>query len=112
MARSERDRLWRDKLRIPITNRMAKAASSGMFGNAEADGANEITVTLRDCIALDSVRYRAHRRGGEKIEPAGKEPHAMNCFIPSAKQHIRFFCPYTDSNTEKKESYNETPLVP
>ena len=92
-GRSERDRLWRDKLRIPITNRIAKAAASGLFGNAEADVANEITITLRDCIPLDSVRYRAHRWGGEKIEPAGKEPQTMNCFISSVNQNIRLFLP-------------------
>ena len=60
-GRSERDWLWREKLRIPITNRIAKEAASGLFGNAEADGTNEITATLCDCIPLDSVRYRAHR---------------------------------------------------
>ena len=73
-ARSDRDRLWHEQLRIPITNRIAKAASSGLLGNVESEGANEITVALADCIASDSVRYRARRWGGEKIEQASKEP--------------------------------------
>ena len=29
--------------------------------------------------------------GGEKIEPAGKEPQKMNCFINAVKQNTRFF---------------------
>ena len=91
-ARSERDRLWHDKLRIPITNRMAKAAASGLFGNVASGGTDEITVTLGDCIAMDASRYRAHRWDGEKIEPANKEPQTMACFVGAVKQQIKLYC--------------------
>ena len=91
-ARSERDRLWHAKLRIPITNRIAKAASSGLFGNVASEGTDEITVTLGDCIAMDASRYRPHRWDGEKIEPANKEPQTMACFIGAAKHQIKLFC--------------------
>ena len=90
-ARSERDILWREKLKIPIANRIVKAASSGSFGNAASEGADEIAITIADCIAIDSTRYRAHRWDGEKIEPAGKEPHTTTCFANAVKKHIRLF---------------------
>ena len=32
-VRRERDRRWREKLRIPSTNRISKSASSGLFCN-------------------------------------------------------------------------------
>ena len=34
-ARSERDRLWREKIRFSITNRIAKECPTGRFGNFE-----------------------------------------------------------------------------
>ena len=64
-ARSERDRLWHGKLKIPIANRVAEASSSGAFGNIASEGTDEVTITLADCVAMDSTRYRAHRRDGE-----------------------------------------------
>ena len=32
-GRTERDHIWRQKLKIPISNRIAIAAASGRFGN-------------------------------------------------------------------------------
>ena len=91
-ARPERDRLWHAKLRIPITNRIAKAATSGLFGNVASGGTDEISATLGDCIAMDASRYRSHRWGGEKIEPSNKEPQTMACFVGAVKQQIKLFC--------------------
>ena len=91
-ARSEKDKLRHDKLRVPISNRIARAASSGAFGCALSEGTDEISVCLSGCIALDSSRYKTHRWGGEKIEPIGKNPHSTGCFVSTAKQHIRLFC--------------------
>ena len=90
-GRSERDRFRREKLRIPISYRIAKAATTGSFGNVVSEGTSELTITLADCIAMDSIRYRAHRWDGEKTEAAGKEPQTMNCFANAAKQRICLF---------------------
>ena len=91
-ARSGEDHLWRMKCKIPISNRIARAAPSGRFGNITGEGTDEITATLADCFALDSSKYRSHKWDGEKIEPVGKEPHTLSCFVSSTKQQIRLFC--------------------
>ena len=91
-ARPERYLIWREKLRIPITNQIAKAASSGLFGNVASEGTDRISVTLGDCIALGSSSCRSNHWGGGKIEPPSKGPQTMTRFINAAKQHIRLFC--------------------
>ena len=78
---------WRDKLRSPITNRIAKASSPGRLRNVTNEGADEVPITLADCIAIDSTRYKAYAWGGEKVETPNKEPQTMACFISSAKQN-------------------------
>ena len=55
-GRSERGRIWRENLRIHITNRIAKAASAGRFGNVINEGEGEVSITMGDCVALDSNR--------------------------------------------------------
>ena len=60
-ARSELDRLWREKLKIPIANRVAKASPSCRFGDVESERTDEITIALSDCTPLDSARCRARR---------------------------------------------------
>ena len=91
-GKSERDRLWQSKPRIPISNRIDKSAAGGRFGDILGEGADEVSITLADCIALDATRYKAHRRDGEKLETQGEEPRTMACFIASVKQNIRLFC--------------------
>ena len=73
--KSERDRLWNKKLRIVITNRIARAAASGRFGYHPGEGGGDVSVTLADCFPLDSVRYKGYTCDGDKLEPKGKEPH-------------------------------------
>ena len=90
-TRNDRDFLRRKKLRIPITNRIAKASPTGRFGNVTGNGTDEISVTLADCFALDHQKYRAYRWEWEKIESANKEPHTLACFISLAKQKIILF---------------------
>ena len=48
VARTDRDHLWRKHLKIPITNRIARAASTGRFGNIAGDGTDDISVTMSD----------------------------------------------------------------
>ena len=91
-GRTDREHLWHQKLKIPLTNRIAKAASTGRFGNVKGDGTDEVSITLADCFALDSQKYRAYKWDGEKLESPNKEPHTMSCFISSAKQQITLFC--------------------
>ena len=92
VSRTDRDHLWHCKLEIPLTNRIARAASTGRFGNIVGDGADEISLTLSDCFALDMVRYKAFKRDGEKVENPGKEPHTLACCKSSAKQEIILYC--------------------
>ena len=73
-GKSEKDRLRQGKLRISISNRIAKAAAAGRFGNTPGEGTDEVAITLADCIALDSTRYKAHRWDGGKLEDNGKSP--------------------------------------
>ena len=44
--RSVRDRIWRDKIRNPITNRIAKPESSGRLGNFTNDGRGRYLLSL------------------------------------------------------------------
>ena len=99
-ARSEKDHLWRMKLKFPVSNRIAKAAASGRFGNIVGEGADEVSITLSDCFPLDGAKYRAHKWDGEKVEPAGQEPHTLSYFVSAVKQKIRlFFLLYGGGNT-------------
>ena len=50
-CRSERGRLRHARLRIPISIRIAKEASACRSGDVANEGADEISVTLGDCIA-------------------------------------------------------------
>lgn len=90
-GRSEKGRLWRQKLRIPVTNRIARAAASGGFWNFSGGGTDELSATLADCFALDAAKYHNHTWDGAKLEPMGKEPHTLACFASPDKQQIRLF---------------------
>ena len=90
-GKSERDRLWNKKMRIVITNRIAKAAASGRFGFHPGEGGQEVSVTLADCFPLDSVRYKGYTWDGSKLEAKGKEPHTLGYFLAAAKQQVRLF---------------------
>ena len=104
-ARSEKDHLWRTKCKVPISNRIAKAAASGRFGNAPGEGTDEVSITLSDCFALDHAKYRAQKWYGGKLESAGKEPHAFSRFAPSAKKQIRlFFLLYGDERAAERKT--------
>ena len=91
-GRTERDYLWRQKPKCPLANRISKAASGGRFGNVTGGGTEDISITLGDCFALGSAKYKNTRCDGEKLETPGKDPHTMACFISSAKQQIRLSC--------------------
>ena len=56
------------------------------------EGKYEVSVTHGDCVALDAQKYKAYKWDGAKIEPPNKEPHALACFISSAKQQITLYC--------------------
>ena len=73
-ARSERDRLWQEKIRFLITNRIAKGCSTGRFGHFDGEGSEEVSIALSDCFPLDSVKYRAGTWGGAKIEEKNPNP--------------------------------------
>ena len=87
-GRTDRDHLWRRKLKIPITNRIARAAPTGIFGNIVGDGTDEASVALSDCFALDMAKYKAFKWDGEQVESDNKEPHTMARFATSAKHEI------------------------
>ena len=88
-GRSGKDRLWSQKLKIPISNRIARASTSGRFGNYPVGGAEEVPVTLSDCFALGAPKCQNHTCGGGKLEPTNKEPRTLSRFILSAKQKIQ-----------------------
>ena len=90
-ARSERDRLWRDKIRFLITNRISRADSAGRFGVFDGEGSGEVSITLPDCFALDAVKYKGCTWDGTKLEGKKSEPHTASCFVTSAKQQIKLF---------------------
>ena len=59
-------------------------------------------MTLADCIALGSTRYKAHVWNGEKIETPGKEPQTMGCFGAAVKQEI-LLCTMMYGTEHKRE---------
>lgn len=54
--RAQREHLRKIKLEVPISNRIARAESSGRFGNITGEWADAVSVTLADCVALDAAR--------------------------------------------------------
>ena len=91
-ARSERDKLWQEKIRFILTNRIARGASTGRFGSFEGEGGEEVSITLADCFAVDVVKYRAGTWDGTRLEGEKSEPRTMSCFISSAKRQIKLRC--------------------
>ena len=91
-ARIQRDRLWQEKIRFLITNRIAKGCSTGRFGMFDGEGGEDVCVALADCFPLDAAKYRAGTCGGAKMEEKKSDPHTMSCFVSSAKQEIKLFC--------------------
>ena len=103
-ARSERGRPWQGKIRFILTNRIARGASTGRFGVFEGEGAEEVSIILADCFAVDAVKYKAGTWDGTKLEEKKSEPHTMSRFSSSAKQQIKLFCLlYGDEHKEERE---------
>ena len=73
-GRSEKDRLWNKKLRIIITNRMARVASCGRFGFHPGEGGEDISITTADCFPLGGAKYKGYVWDGEKLRRKGKNP--------------------------------------
>ena len=90
-ARTERDHRWHRKLKIPITNRISKAASAGRFGNVSGDGSDDLTVTLADSNAIDTQKYKSPKWGGEKLETPNKGPRTLACFKSSSNQQMKLY---------------------
>ena len=104
-ARSEKDKLWQEKIRFILTNRIARGASTGRFGSFEGEGGEETSITLADCFAVDAVKYRAGTWDGTRLEEKKSEPHTMSCFISSAKQQIKLFCLlYGEEHREERKN--------
>ena len=117
-ARSERDRVWRDKVRFLITNRVAKGSSTGRFGSFDGEGSEEVSITIADCFSSEAVKYRTGTWDGSKLEEKKSEPHTMSCFISSEKQEAKLFCLLYGSEHKKgrtsalkhfEESHGEKP---
>ena len=68
-------------MKIPIANRIARAASSGRFGNIIGGGSDEITIAPGDCFALDSAKYKASKWDGKRVGPTGKETRTVEVFV-------------------------------
>ena len=85
-ARIERDRLRGEKILFVITNRVAKGGSTGRFGTFEGEGAEDVSVTLADCFALDAVKYKSVTWGGAKLGDRKSEPRTISCLGSPGKQ--------------------------
>lgn len=90
-GRSENDHLWRKKLEIPISNRIALSAVSGRCGNYPVGGTCDLSIALTDCFALGASTCKNRKWGGEKLAPVNKEPQTSPSLVSSAKRHIRLY---------------------
>ena len=64
----------------------------GVSAISRAMGRMKRQLLLGGFFAIDAQKYKAPKWGGEKTEPPNKEPHALACFVSSAKQKNTLYC--------------------
>ena len=88
---TDKDALWGDGLRVPIGNRLARAAAALTWGTITPDKPAEDTVLLSDCVPHSAESYDAFAPDAKKLESRGKTPQTVDMFVRAAKQQVLLF---------------------
>ena len=88
---TDKDALWGGGIRVPIGNRIARAAAALTWGTLNPEKPDEDTATLADCIPHSYEAYEAFSPDGAIPEPRGKTPQTSDMFVRAAKEQVGMF---------------------
>ena len=91
-GQTEKDWMWENGLRIPISSRIAQGGASLNWSCLSESTAHEDAILLGDCTPYSLDAYESFVADNKKIEPHGKTPLTIDRFTRCAKQHIEIFC--------------------
>ena len=91
-GQTDKDWLWGNGLRVPISTRFAQGGSSLSWGCLSESTAQDDAILLGDCAPHTLDSYEAFATDGKKVGTHGKPPLTVDRFTRCAKQHIELFC--------------------
>ena len=91
-GQTDKDWLWENGLRVPISTRFAVGGASINWGRLSETTVHDDAILLGDCTPHTLDSYEAFVTDGKKSEARGDTPLTVDRFTRCAKQHIGLFC--------------------